>query len=84
MVRILDRVYGVDFFQPPKKVIHEAVLPWQEVQGTWEARTPSEWEALGRELQFTDVLVVAAWRLQLPEVARDHRMALYRVPVGSR
>jgi hypothetical protein len=80
MVRILDRVYGVDFFQPPKSVIHQATLPEREVLRVWEARTPSEWVALGREFQISDVLVPASWRLQLPVVARSRWVALYRIP----
>jgi hypothetical protein len=79
MVRILDQVYGVDFFRPPKNVLHQASLPELQVRGVWEARTPSEWVALGREFQISDVLVVASWRLQLPEVARSRWLALYRI-----
>jgi hypothetical protein len=83
LARILERVYGIDFFQPPANALHKASLPEQPARALWEARAPSEWQALGREFGFSEVLVVARWRLRLPEVARDRQVALYRVPVES-
>lgn len=83
LARILDRVYGVDFFRPPAGSIHQAALPERHVRDVWEARTPAEWAALGREFNFSDVLVAPQWRLQLEDVARNHLVALSRVPVDG-
>jgi hypothetical protein len=80
LARALERVYGVDYFDPPPQARRKASLPEQPTRALWEARTPAEWSALGRELGFTAVLVAAPWRLQLPELARSPRVALYGVP----
>jgi hypothetical protein len=34
------------------------------------------------EFGFSEVLVVASWRLHLPEISRDPLVALYRVPTS--
>ena len=81
LARILEQVYGVDFFDPPAKALRGAALPEQPTRALWEARSVPEWAALGREFGFTEVLVVGAWQLRLPELARDRQVALYAVPL---
>ena len=83
LVDILDRVYAVDFFDPPRIALHQATLPEREVRVAFEARSAPEWAALARAFSLTDVLVPAGWRLQLPEVARSRWVALYHVPGSS-
>jgi len=83
LVRILDRVYAVDFFHPPKISLHQAALPERQVREAWETRSASEWAALAREFGFSDVLVPAGWNLDLDEVARSRWVSLYRVPPAA-
>ncbi|HEX2486182.1 MAG TPA: hypothetical protein VHQ66_12815, partial [Myxococcota bacterium] len=83
LVDILDRVYAVDFFDPPRIALHEATLPEREVRVAFEGRSAPEWAALARAFSLTDVLVPAGWRLKLPLVARSRWVALYHVPEAA-
>ena len=69
--RILRRVYGVPFFDV---ALHEREL--------WQQRPAEEWAEIGAELQVTNVITEAGWRLQLPEVGRNDLYALYSIPQG--
>ena len=83
LARILDEIYGLDFFAPPASARNQAVVPVDPVKAVWERRSRTEWVAVATRFGVTDVLVPATWRLELPEVARGAGRVLYRVPVAS-
>lgn len=94
MVRILQRVYGVDFFHPTGALAlaHTGALDAETGRDLWEARTPGDWRAIGAEFGVTDVLTPADWSLTLPVIARSTSFVLYSIalipvaqpPKGSR
>ncbi|HTY16905.1 MAG TPA: hypothetical protein VMH82_04165 [Myxococcota bacterium] len=79
LARILRDVYAVDYFDPPPQARNRAVLPEQPVRSAWEGRSAEGWTELRTRFGASDVLVPSTWRLQLPEVARSDRYALYRI-----
>jgi hypothetical protein len=83
LARILDEIYGLDFFAPPASARNKAVVPVDPVKAVWERRSQTEWVAVATRFGVTDVLAPATWRLELPEVAQGAGRVLYRVPVGS-
>jgi hypothetical protein len=80
IARILDEVYGIDFFHPPRSALHQAVVPDQPVRRTWQQRSEASWSAIRERFGVSHVLVKPEWRLRLPEVARSESYALYRIP----
>ncbi len=66
MAMILKDVYGVDFFKPSPESRHLGALPPGAERTLWEARSAGEWKAIREKYHVTDVLVPAAWSLQLP------------------
>lgn len=80
MGRILQEVYGVDLFDPPRHALHLAVVPTQPVRHDWQLRSIPSWTEVGARFGASHVLVKAKWTLELPEVARSDAYALYRIP----
>jgi hypothetical protein len=78
--RILDRAYGVDFFDPPPATRHAGGIEPAVLHAAWQDRSPDAWTAIGREFGVTDVLTLPGWRLRLPVVARGVDATLYRIP----
>lgn len=78
--RILQDVYGIDLFDPPKEARRTSVIPAGFTKKIWEERSEAEWVALGRDFGFTDVLTYAEWTLKLPEVIQSEQLRLYRIP----
>jgi hypothetical protein len=78
--RILKAVYGVDLFAPPPEALRTAVIPARVSRRTWEARSRDAWGEIGRRFAVTQVMTRADWKLDLPEVARNERLALYDIP----
>jgi len=81
MNRILTRIYGDDMLKPrPPGWIKLGGLLDESGRDLWQKRDPEEWRQLGREFGFTNVMTYGQWKLQLPVVARDKNLILYRVP----
>ncbi len=84
--RMLRIGYGVEFFAPPPKALHTALLPSEVVQPIWEKRSGAEWREVATSLGVTDVLVPATWKLSgVPEVERSSAYVLYHLatPAGA-
>jgi hypothetical protein len=81
VTEILLRVYGLDLFNPPP-FEPTGEVPIEVMRPIWENRSTADWQAIGREYGVTGVLAYPAWRLSLPEVARNNQreMVLYRIP----
>jgi hypothetical protein len=82
LAQILRDVYGIDFFAPPPTAAHGAVVPEEPVRTFWRQRSAADWQALSTRFGVREVLVAGDWKLQLPEVARDTRFALYGIPAS--
>jgi hypothetical protein len=82
LARILRDVYGIDFFAPPPTASHGAVVPEEPVRTLWRQRSAADWQGLSTRFGVREVLVAGDWKLQLPEVARDTRFALYGIPAS--
>lgn len=82
MARVLDRVYGIDLFDPPddiKQTRPGALLP-SSGRELWEARSVREWQEIAREFGAWEVLSYGSWRLQIPEIVRNEEFALHEIP----
>jgi hypothetical protein len=79
VVRILDRLYGIDALHPPQEVWRVGGLARDSGRAVWEKRTAEEWSALAHEFGFSEIVTWSDWRLGLPLSARDDELALYRV-----
>jgi hypothetical protein len=78
--RILREVYGIEFDNPPQEARHRGVLPVEPIRTIWQQRTPEQWAAIAAGFGVSDIVTSADWELQLPEVARNDRFILYRIP----
>ena len=84
VIDILDTIYGVDYFNPPKETwLQGALDELDSVKALWEGRTPEEWQALAEQYNFTQILTQEDWALDLALVARTDSEALYDVPGTS-
>ena len=79
VARIVEAVYGVDFFAPPRRSRNLTVVDPEWTRRTWTRRSPEEWRSLADRFGFRDVLALPDWELQLPVVARSDVAVLYRV-----
>ncbi len=82
MARVLDRVYGIDLFNPPDEIKQArpgGLLP-ESGRAAWEARSIPEWQEIAGEFGAWDLLAYGDWRLQLPEIARNEEFTLYEIP----
>jgi hypothetical protein len=80
LVRILDEVYGIDYFAGPPAGAEAGVVPDQPARAIWEIRSVEQWSALRARFGISHVLVRNSWKLKLPEVARSPRLVLHRIP----
>lgn len=79
--RIFQNVYGVDFLNPPKESLTTGLnYPKKMVKALWESRTQEEWRKIKEDFSVSDVVVTSDWKLKLPEVIRNNRLALYKIP----
>ena len=82
MARVLDRVYGIDLFDPPDEIKQArpgALLP-ESGREAWESRGVPEWQQIAREFDAWDVLAYGDWQLRISEIARNEEFALYVIP----
>lgn len=82
MAHVLDRVYGIDIFDPPQDIrtSHHASLLPDSSRELWESRSLEEWQAIAREFDAWDVLTYSDWKLQLPERLVNKEFRLYEIP----
>ena len=66
MQRIMQDVYGLDLFNPPESARGTGALPRQPHQALWESNSPERWTEIRRRWNVTQIIVPAAWTLQLP------------------
>lgn len=79
--RALERLYGDDLLRPrPTDWLPCGGLMGHSGRQLWESRDAGQWRLLASEFGFGDILTPANWKLRLPLVAREGRLALYRVP----
>ena len=84
MARVLDRVYGIDLFDPPDEIKQTrpgALLP-SSGRALWEGRSVLEWQEIAREFGAWEVLAYGDWELQIPEIVRNEEFALHEIPRG--
>jgi hypothetical protein len=77
---ILREAYGIEFFHPPGQALEGGVLPDKPVRVLFARRTADDWREIRARFGVTELLVKADWKLQLPELARGGRYALYALP----
>jgi hypothetical protein len=80
MDSILKKVYGVDLFTTHQAVKRPHGLFRNDGKALWEARTRREWQELGREFGFTNVLVYQDWHLDLPAEIPFGPCMFYKIP----
>ncbi len=79
--RIFQGVYGIDFLNPPEESLATGLnIPSKMIKVLWEARTQEGWLKVKEDFSLSDVVVFADWKLRLPEVARNSRFVLYKIP----
>jgi hypothetical protein len=80
MQRVLQDIYGVDFYHPPESARGTGTLPRDAHRALWEHNSPERWEQIGRRWDVTQVLTPAGWTLHLPIAAESPAFRLYRIP----
>lgn len=80
--RVLDRVYGIDFYNPPDdiKVRRPGTLLPDSGKETWESRTAKGWSEIANEFGTTQLLAPTGWTIDLKAVASDDQFTLYDLP----
>lgn len=83
--RMLEEVYGIDYFNPPSELReYYRLVPIESIRVVWEKRSPDEWLALGQDYGFTQVISPSAWLLRLPAVFVNESYTLYDLPINER
>jgi hypothetical protein len=77
---ILRDIYDTTLGAPPEGDEGATGVVPSTADDTWVSRTPEQWRALGAMYGFTDILTTPELTLQLPEVARDDTLVLWRIP----
>lgn len=78
--RVLKGIYDEDLLKPrPPGWVKCGGIMHDSARGVWQARTPGEWQRLGREFGFSAILTYRDWRLRLPIAAQNAELTLYRV-----
>jgi hypothetical protein len=80
MDRILKDVYGVDLFHPPPEARGGGRVPHEFSRRVWEARSPEQWQQIGRIYGVRQMIAPADWALNLPRVAASSGLVLYTIP----
>jgi hypothetical protein len=80
MSRILDKVYGVDFFHAPPESRRTARIRSIQSRVLWERRSAREWQEIAKQFQFTQILTYRDWKLNLPLVSKDRQFSLFDIP----
>jgi hypothetical protein len=79
--RIMERGYGISFFDPPASVrLFVGSLPRTAGQRYWACLSPEHWKQIAQELGIVALLVPADWAVRLPPLVRDNNYALYAMP----
>jgi hypothetical protein len=79
--RIMERGYGISFFDPPASVrLFVGSLPRTAGQRYWACLSPGHWKQIAQELGIVALLVPADWAVRLPPLVRDSNYALYAMP----
>lgn len=79
--RIFQNVYGVDFLNPPEESLVTGLnIPEKMIKILWEARTEEQWQKIKEDFEISDVVTLSGWKLKLPEVIRNRRLVLYKIP----
>mgnify|MGYP001611014280 CR=1 FL=1 len=79
---ILQKIYGINLLAPPdlrSDVVQSAELLVNINKTTWEKRTYDEWTKIAYEFKVSDIITYKNWKLQLPIVADNDMMTLYRI-----
>jgi hypothetical protein len=79
--KIMERGYGLSFFDPPASVrLFVGSLPRTTGQRYWACLSPEGWKQIAQELGIVALLVPADWAVRLPPLVRDSNYALYAMP----
>lgn len=77
---ILRELYRITIAGPPDGDLGAIGVVPEDADDNWGNRTPERWRALSDRFGFTDILTTTELTLQLPEVARDDELVLWRIP----
>ncbi len=77
---ILRDLYRTTLAGPPEGNVGAIGVVPASADDSWVSRTPEQWQVLGATYGFTDILTTTELTLQLPEVARDDELVLWRIP----
>lgn len=78
--RILNEIYGIDFFNPPQETIGMGSLPHFAGKTLWESRSLEQWQKIRKKYGVIDILTYNTWRLKLPKVLHNSKYSLYYIP----
>ncbi len=78
--RILQDVYGIDFFHPPPEAHGTGMIPSGFNRNVWERYSTERWQEIRRAYNVTQVLTDNNWTLRLPIVAQNSSYLLYEIP----
>ena len=78
--RILQDVYGLDFFHPPEEARRSGTIPRAATKTIWEQFSVQKWREIGRTYGVTEVVTWVDWTLDLPVLAQDREFRLYQIP----
>lgn len=77
--RFMVDVYGVSILKPPPILGNKGVLAGELHKELWISRTKEEWKKLGKDFNFTGVIVPAHWNLNLQLVAISSSSKYYKI-----
>ncbi len=79
VARILERGYGISFFDPPADMRHGGALPPDGGRQYWAQLSSDGWCGISRELGVVAVVTPSNWSVSLPRLAAGPEFAIYKI-----
>jgi hypothetical protein len=80
--QIVTDVYGIDFYDPPRELRSNSLIPHDATRFTWSRSrfSAQRWRELRRTYNVSQIVTRSDYELDLPMVAEGDGLRLYRIP----
>jgi hypothetical protein len=79
VAQIVDKGYGISFYDPPPDIRHGGTLPPDSGRQYWAQLSPDGWCRISRDLDVAAVVAPSDWTIGLPRVASGAEFTMYKI-----
>jgi hypothetical protein len=79
VARIVDKGYGISFFDPPLDIRHGGALPPDGGRQYWAQLSPDSWCRISHDLDVGAVVAPSDWTISLPRLASGAEFTMYKI-----